>query len=277
MPRVRRDERMFLRHATEVERPSEGPRFPPFSIEVDPEVEKLGVQARFFVVRGLSPIDENDATFQAWRTDMARRLRTPNEHAPGRAQALFDLQVKRFNLSADQYRPAPIELLAFLGRNKGKLPKIPHGGQRIAHPLVDAYNAVSALTGFALGAHDITPQPAERHPTIHGPLRLRMTTGDERFCSLSKGYEIAVPAGVYAYVDDGADTRPNVLCLLVHEQGWNSRVTPDTRDALLIIQGAEPVSPEELNAAEHLLGNHLQYLYGQGTVLQPVETSPFLK
>ena len=90
---------------------------------------------------------------------------------------------------------------------------------------VDIYNCVSLETLLSLGAHDIDK--------IRGNISLRLTDGSEHFTPLGKEGEESVPAGEYAYVEDGGE----VLCRMECRQAERTKVTVESRHLFYMIQG----------------------------------------
>jgi DNA/RNA-binding domain of Phe-tRNA-synthetase-like protein len=103
--------------------------------------------------------------------------------------------------------------------------------------LVDAYNLASVRFGCSLGAHDLD--------RIALPVELRLLTGSESFTPLGRDQAETVAAGEYGYVD----AQHRVLCRLDILQAEFSKVTADTVNALLIIEGTASHSPEALRTA----------------------------
>jgi DNA/RNA-binding domain of Phe-tRNA-synthetase-like protein len=121
-----------------------------------------------------------------------------------------------------------VQKLLQMALKRGTLPAI--------NNLVDAYNLVSVRTRCSLGAHDLD--------RISLPVALRMFTGDEQFTPLGTSQPVNVSANEFGYVD--ADRR--VLCRLDVLQAEFSKVTLETKNALLIIEGTADHAPEVLAA-----------------------------
>lgn len=122
-----------------------------------------------------------------------------------------------------------IERLLSFALKRSDLPAI--------NSLVDAYNLVSIRTGCSLGAHDLDQ--------IATPVSLRLLTGSESFTPLGRDSPEAVVAGEFGYVD--ADQR--VLCRLDVVQADFSKVTTQTRNVLLIVEGTSKHSPAIIRQA----------------------------
>jgi DNA/RNA-binding domain of Phe-tRNA-synthetase-like protein len=122
-----------------------------------------------------------------------------------------------------------LERLLLFALERGDLPAV--------NNLVDAYNLVSVRTGCSLGAHDLD--------RISLPVSLRLLTGRESFTPLGREEEVLVMPGEFGYVD----ARDRVLCRLDLLQAEFSKVTADTTNALLIVEGTAAHPPEVLRQA----------------------------
>lgn len=136
--------------------------------------------------------------------------------------------LRRVSVNPRRERPSVGRLLTF-ALERGSLPTI--------NSLVEAYNLVSVRTLCSLGAHDLN--------RIAAPVSLRLLNGRETFTPLGSVREIAVTAGEFGYVD----AQERVLCRLDVRQADFSKVTPATRNALLIVEGTTAHPPETLRRA----------------------------
>ena len=102
--------------------------------------------------------------------------------------------------------------------------------------LVDLYNCVSASHLITIGAHDLS--------RITGQLRIGITTGKERFVPLFSTEHQSVRPGEYAYMDDS-----DIICRLDIRQCHKTRITIDTREAVLFANSNPRVPKEALIAA----------------------------
>jgi DNA/RNA-binding domain of Phe-tRNA-synthetase-like protein len=122
-----------------------------------------------------------------------------------------------------------VERLLTLALKRGDIPAI--------NSLVDAYNLVSLRSRCSLGAHDLD--------AIGLPVSLRLLTGRESFTPLGESSPVAVVPGEYGYVD----ARERLLCRLDVRQANFSKVTENTRNVLLIIEGTAEHAPDVLRRA----------------------------
>ena len=110
----------------------------------------------------------------------------------------------------------PAEHLLDIVERSGDLPNI--------NRVVDIYNLVSLATGLSLGAHDLAH--------IRGDVRFAVTRGGERFTALGSSETEVVPSGEYACMDED-----KILCRMDIKQCDETRVTRETRDLMLYVQG----------------------------------------
>lgn len=192
---------------------------------------RLGLRAGALVFRNVhfAPADP------ALRTAVARevgaiRARFANPasvRAAPEVVAFHDL-LRQVGVNPRREQPSVERLLNF-ALKRGDLPAI--------NPLVDAYNLVSVRTLCSLGAHDLD--------RVTLPVTLRLLTGRESFTPLGGTAEVAVVLGEFGYVD----ARDRVLCRLDLLQAEFSKVTTDTVNALLIVEGTAAHPPEALRRA----------------------------
>src|SRR5207245_8699313 len=111
------------------------------------------------------------------------------------------------------------------------------GDLPVINRLVDAYNLVSVRSVCSLGAHDLD--------RITVPVELRLLSGQDSFTPLGRNAPAAIAAGEYGYVD----AQERVLCRLDLLQAEFSKVTMETANALLIVEGTAAHPPEILRQA----------------------------
>jgi DNA/RNA-binding domain of Phe-tRNA-synthetase-like protein len=142
-----------------------------------------------------------------------------------------------------------IERLLLLALKRGQLPAI--------NSLVDAYNLVSLRTGCSLGAHDLD--------ALALPVSLRLLTGRESFTPLGETTPAPVVAGEYGYVD----AAERLLCRLDVRQADFSKVTEQTRNVLLIVEGTAEHDPELMcRAADEVIELVTRYCGGTAKVVE---------
>jgi DNA/RNA-binding domain of Phe-tRNA-synthetase-like protein len=119
--------------------------------------------------------------------------------------------------------PPSIDRLLTFAVKRGDLPAV--------NNLVDAYNLASIRSKCSLGAHDLD--------RITCPVALKVLTGLETFTPLGHTDAQPIVAGEYGYVD-AAD---RLLCRLDVLQADFSKVTAQTRHALLIVEATATHPP----------------------------------
>ena len=128
----------------------------------------------------------------------------------------FEGVLRRVGVNPRKAQPSVARLLTF-ALKRGDLPAI--------NSLVDAYNLASVRTRCSLGAHDLD--------RIALPVGLRLFRGDESFTPLGAARPEPVAAGEFGYVD----ATGRVLCRLDVLQADFSKVSAQTRNAILIAEG----------------------------------------
>jgi DNA/RNA-binding domain of Phe-tRNA-synthetase-like protein len=142
--------------------------------------------------------------------------------------AAFQEVLRKVGVNPRREQPSVQRLLSFALKQED-LPAV--------NSLVDAYNLVSVRSLCSLGAHDLD--------RITPPVSLRLLTGAESFTPLGGDTPGPVAAGEFGYVD----AANRVLCRLDLLQAEFSKVTGNTINALLIIEGTAAHVPEVLRQA----------------------------
>ncbi len=195
------------------------------------ECVRLGLRAGAVVFRGTRAGPRPPAL----HAEIAAEVRAVRARLNGPAAVRALPEVRAFHdvlrrAGANPRREQPsVERLLTFALKRGDLPAV--------NALVDAYNLASVRSLCSLGAHDfgrITP-----------PVTLRLLTGAEPFTPLGAAAPAAVVPGEYGYVDAAG----RVLCRLDVLQADFSKVTADTADALLIVEGTAAHAPEALRQA----------------------------
>ncbi len=131
-------------------------------------------------------------------------------------------------------------------------------GLRSINKIVDIYNFISLEHMVPVGGDDLDK--------VDGDIILTFARGDESFTPLNSLEEEMVKKGEVVYVDNRG-----VLC-----RRWNwrecerTKMTEETRNSLLVIEGLPPVTKEDVRSvAEELSGLVTRYCQGesQTTVL----------
>jgi DNA/RNA-binding domain of Phe-tRNA-synthetase-like protein len=123
---------------------------------------------------------------------------------------------------------------------------------RPINKIVDIYNYISIKHMVPAGGDDIAK--------VYGDVVLRFARGDERFTALNSGETETAKEGEVIYSDD-----KDVLC-----RRWNwrecdkTKMTEETRDVVLVVEGLPPVTQEELSAAIDDLSQMIDEYCGGG-------------
>jgi DNA/RNA-binding domain of Phe-tRNA-synthetase-like protein len=189
------------------------------SFIVADECVALGLRAGAILFRNVQVVP----THPALRSEIAAEIQAiqakyagPEAVRSNPAVIGFRDLLRKVGTNPRKEQPSVERLLTF-ALKRGELPAV--------NTLVDAYNLVSVRSLCSLGAHDFDQ--------IAPPVGLRLLTGRESFTPLGRDTPMTVAAGEYGYVD----AKDRVLCRLDVLQADFSKVTTDTVNALLIIEG----------------------------------------
>jgi DNA/RNA-binding domain of Phe-tRNA-synthetase-like protein len=189
-----------------------------FSFNVNPEVLNLGVKIVTARISGVQN-SKNNAEFEKYKIEELEKIKETfkgKKYNDDHILAGFrDLHTK-VGRSNRKFVASP-EDLRYVLLEKNKFPHV--------NTLVDIYNLVSIKSGLALGAHSID--------AINGNVTLRLTKGDEAFIPLGKKEPELIFPGEYAYIDD----KNNIICRLEVLQIEATKITEDTHDVFMIIEG----------------------------------------
>ena len=198
---------------------------------VSKDCHKLGLRAGAIVFRGVR-VGPSGADLRA---EIAREVEVirgryagPQEVRDLPEVTAFQELLRRVGVNPRREQPS-VERLLGSALKRGDLPAI--------NSLVDAYNLASVRTLCSLGAHDLD--------RITLPVSLRLLTGMESFTALGGVEPEPVTPGEFGYVD----AAERVLCRLDLRQAEFSKVTAETVNALLIVEGTATHSAETLQHA----------------------------
>lgn len=186
--------------------------------QVTSEVLNLGVKIQTARIRNITnskPTNELDKYIDSELEKVKTYWQGKNYQEDIVLQGFRDLHTKVGRNNRDY--PASPEVLLRLLLERNRFPRI--------NSIVDIYNLVSIKTRLALGIHDIS--------SVKGNVTLRLTRGNEKFLPLGAEDHEPVPAGEYAYIDE----ENNIICRMEVIQTETSKITLETEDVFLIIQG----------------------------------------
>lgn len=149
--------------------------------------------------------------------------------------------------SDSSLNPPALNLLKLVKRS-GRFPNI--------NTVVDAYNLISAKTLFSIGAHDLS--------RIKGDIKFIVTTGSEKYTPLGSENNVAVNSNEYAAVDD-----EKIICYLDQKQCQETKITKDTKEFIVYVQGNETSSQEDVNAVlSEVIDTIKRFCGGDSTIIQ---------
>jgi DNA/RNA-binding domain of Phe-tRNA-synthetase-like protein len=214
------------------------------------ECTQLGLRAGAILFRGVR-ITPADAGLQDEITRGAQVLQSRFAE-PGCVRSLpevvaFQDLLRQVGVNPRKEQPSVERLLNYALKH-GKLPCI--------NNFVDVYNLISVRSLCSLGAHDLD--------RITTPITLRLLTGSETFVPLGRDQPQAVRAKEYGYVD----AANRVLCRLDILQSEFSKVTADTTNVLLIIEGTSSHAPDYLRQVfQETIGMMTRTCGGQAEIM----------
>ena len=192
-------------------------------LTITPAVRALGIDVVMAVVSGAN-VSNKSGPLEKRKKAVIEELTSVDPTTDPILQAYRDLYPPTHH---QEYTPPAAHLLGLIGRN-GRLPNI--------NTVVDCYNLVSARTRLSVGAHDTAH--------IEGDLTFRLTDGSELYTPLGETTPVAVEPGEYACLDDH-----KILCRLDLKQCQQTRITKDTRQFALYVQGNAATDRPYLEAA----------------------------
>jgi DNA/RNA-binding domain of Phe-tRNA-synthetase-like protein len=187
---------------------------------VTPEVAKLGIcvaMARFCGAK----VSNRSNPLEKRKKEALDEIRAIDIEAHPVLAAYRDLH----RLAGVEGVVPPAQHLISLAKANGRLPNI--------NTVVDCYNLVSAQTGFSIGAHDCA--------LLRGDVAFRITDGDERYRPLGEPELVPVKAGQYACMDD-----EKIVCLMDLKQCEETRITKQTSEFVVYVQGNSRTTPHDL-------------------------------
>ncbi|MBB75242.1 MAG: hypothetical protein CMJ75_12100 [Planctomycetaceae bacterium] len=219
--------------------------------EVAPECHALGLRAGAILFRDLH-IHPASALLREAIAATARDVqKTFMDRRSIRSHpALQRIREILTTIGSDPRRhPPSTEKLLQYARTKLTLPAI--------NNLVDCYNLISLQSFCSLGAHDVD--------RLSLPVRLQQFTAEETFIPLGSSAPQTIRCGEFGYVDQGE----RILCRLDSLQADFSKVTSDTRSAILIVEATDTTPPPVLTDLLQSTATAVQQHCG-GRVLQLV-------
>lgn len=121
------------------------------------------------------------------------------------------------------------------------------------NPLVDIYNAVSLEHALPVGGEDLD--------TFEGDLRLTITQGGDAFTGFGDDDDLSTLPGEAAYLDDAG-----AVCRCLNwRDGKRTMLTPETKNAFLVIESIDPSREDALHDAVETLARRTSHHLGGTT------------
>ncbi len=190
------------------------------TFEVSQECRSLGINACAAIIKG-AKISKKSSELEKLKEnacEKAKALDTKNNN-------ILEGYRKLYNQVGTSIQPSVESLINSVKKN-GKLPDI--------NTIVDCYNLMSIETLLAAGAHDI------EH--IKGNPIIRIIDGSEKYTPLGENSPIKLPKGEYACTDD-----EKILCRLEAKQCNETKITKETKNIMLYVQGNKNTSDTYLH------------------------------
>ncbi len=194
------------------------PKFSTISCLVEKEVEKLGIKVKFAEIINLN-IKKKHMGLEKLKDEIESNFKVNEQIMQG-----YDLYHQKLKIIGKCSVYNLIELV----KKGGKLPTI--------NTTVDSYNLISLKKSLVVGAHN--------REKIRGTVRFKILNGTEFYIPLFKTEREQVNTGEFGCVDD-----EKVLCKADIKQGDQTKVTEETKNIILYVQGNENTSDEYLNQA----------------------------
>jgi len=176
----------------------------------------------------------------------AEQLITPEEVNEHPKIAAVRESHRKFGSNPKKYPPSVQAIVKRVVKG-GNLP--------IINPLVDLYNIISLK--------HIVPAGGENLDAAEGEIKLTYADGTEEFIELGDTENTPPDEGEVVYKDD-----KGVICRKFNwREGDRTKLTEDTKNAVLVIEGLPPVTPEEVRIASEELKELIdKYCGGENTV-----------
>ncbi len=216
--KIKKSEILFQKVLTKEEEKLE-PKFSNKEPIVEEDIKKLGIKVKSAELINLS-IKKKHMGLEKIKDEAEHSFKVNEKIMEGYNNYHKKLDIKNGKCSVYNL----IELV----KKGGKLPTI--------NTAVDSYNTVSLKKSLVVGGHD--------REKIKGTVRFKILNGTEFYIPLFKTEREEVQTGEYGIVDD-----EKVLCRADIKQGDQTKVTENTKNIILYVQGNENTTEEYLNEA----------------------------
>src|SRR3989338_8691537 len=216
--KINKGEILFTKVLTKEEQLFEA-KFSNIKCSVDPDVSKVGIKVKFAEIIGLN-IKRKHMGLEKLKDEAEHSFEINEKVMEGYDNYYKKLEIKNGKCSVYNL----IELV----KKGGKLPTI--------NTAVDSYNLVSLKKSLVVGAHD--------REKIRGGVRFKILNVTEFYIPLFKNEKEEVNVCEFGCVDD-----EKVLCRADIKQGNQTKVTEQTKNIILYVQGNEFTSDQYLEEA----------------------------
>jgi len=221
---------------------------------IQSEIKNIGITGIYLTIEGIQN-KEHDAVFEKYRKQVVFQA---YEYVRKIGDIKNDPLIRGFRQLHDAVGVSNRKNIS-APENLYKLLEKKHDIPRI-NLLVDIYNTVSIKYRLALGAHD--------WDKVDGNVNLRFTNGTEKFIPLGESEPKTVGVGQYSYIDDSNE----IICYLDVRQIEKTKVTLDTKNVFLVVQGnGSTPFPYIENAVKELVQLIKEYCGGTATVIGQIE------
>jgi len=205
---------LFSKVLTKEEKKSES-GFSKISCSVEPAVSKLGIKVKFAELINLN-IKKKHMGLEKLKDSIEHDFKIDKTILAG-----YDSVYEKLGIDGK----CSVYNLIDITKKGGKLPTI--------NTAVDSYNFISLKYSLVLGAHD--------RENVRGSMKFKIMNGTESYIPLFKKEREIINSGEFGVVDD-----EKVLCRLDIKQCDETKVTEDTKNIILYIEGNETVSESDL-------------------------------
>ncbi|MBD3203476.1 methionine--tRNA ligase [Candidatus Woesearchaeota archaeon] len=191
-----------------------------FKIEIGKKLKDKGVKIKAAIIRDVK-IRKKHFELQKLKKKIVEKISSKDYDNNKIIQAHENLY-KSLGIK----NKSPIGALINLVKKNNRFPNI--------NGVVDAYNIVAAKKLVSVGAHDISKISGEK-------LSLSMTKGNEKYTPLGEKKSVQLNKGEFAFFD-----QEKVLCYLDIKQCDETKITRETKDIFVYVQGNEKTSEKYL-------------------------------
>ncbi len=231
--KVEKVEILFKKVLTKEEEKEEA-KFSSIKCSVDQDVSKLGIKVKFAEIIGVD-IKKKHMGLEKLKDEIEKNAELNHEVVEGYEKVYKKLGLT--NVKCSVYN------LMDLVNKGGKLPTI--------NTAVDSYNLISLKYSLVVGAHD--------REKLKGNVRVKILNGTEFYIPMGKDKREEVNTGEFGFVDD-----EKVLCRLDIKQGDQTKITENTKNIIVYVQGNENTSDEYLlKALEEICNLIIKFCGGE--------------